>query len=197
MLTKMSGSLQIVRMRKLPGKIILIKQSVLNKNDGLKKLVENGFLFNVVYVKKLKYSYTVAIKVSPEIRQYILNDCTSKLYVFSARCRVSDRCYFRQFYHCQEIGHISIDCPYKSNKPTCMYCAGDHHTAECKIEIKVDSSKHKCSNCRRAKEEEIVKQANSHHAGSHVCPLIEAEETFLNRNTETIPKNSQWKEILM
>ena len=97
-------------------------ESILDKNETVRFLVEKGSTIEVIYVQKHKTSCTVALKVSPELRHHIINSCNSKIYVFSARCRVADRYFYKQCFHCQCFGHVSSDCPGKNDPPVCMYC---------------------------------------------------------------------------
>ena len=174
------------RREKLNTKLI---KSILNKNEGVKQLVENGCMLKIIYMKKQKYSYTVAIKVSSEIRLHLLRKCFGKIYICSARCKVSDRCHLIQCYHCQEIGHMAKNCPDKLKNPVCMYCSESHLTRECTA--RQEKMNYKCANCEKANDPEISKNSKTHNAGSDNCPLRMAVVEWVKNNTETQPKNQE------
>ena len=166
----------------------LFKQTILEKNEGIRTLVDQGKNIEVVFFQKHLKSYTVAIKVSPEIRSYIIDKCASKLFLFSACCRTIDRCYYHVCFHCQQIGHTSGEaCPNKNKDPTCMYCAKSHRTKNCTV--KNDPNHHCCANCLRSKVSAIQSEAYSHNANSFSCPISKQVVTNIARNTQFTSKN--------
>ena len=166
-----------------------IWQTIMDKNDSIKTLVETDHTLEVVYFKKHKFSCTVAIKVSPEIRSHIFDSCSSKVYMFSSRCNVTDRCYVKQCFHCQNFGHISKDCAVKSNVPTCMYCSGPHETKSCSLKTSPES--HLCCNCRKSPDETVNKNFATHNAGAQDCPVLQSIISRIHQNTQlsSVSKN--------
>ena len=156
-------------------------RTLIDKNEGIKDLVQNDQTLDIVYFKKHKYSCTVAIKVSPDIRSYILNTCLSKLYMFSSRCNVTDRCYVKQCFHCQNYGHISKDCKVEAENPTCMYCGDRHESKTC--EFKKSTEKHRCCNCKKSRDKTIREHVASHHAGAPDCPSLQLIISRIHKNT--------------
>ena len=122
-----------------------IWETIMGKNDGVKSLVESGSSLEIVYFRKHTFSATVAIKVSPELRLFILEKLNSKLFLFSNCCRVSDRCHYQQCYHCLKYGHIAKNCPKANDSPICMYCANSHDSRSCAM--KKSTADYRCYNC--------------------------------------------------
>ena len=166
-----------------------IWQTIVDKNEGVKTLIENGSVLEIVYFRKHKYSSTVAIKVSPDIRLYILEKLNAKLFLFSSCCRASDRCHYQQCYHCLKYGHIAKDCPKANEAPICMYCAELHDSRNCtKRNSAVD---YRCYNCLHSK-----KPTNFNHcACSPNCPTALAVSNRIQLNTQLEVKTSLPKNI--
>ena len=156
-------------------------QTLMDKNEGIKDLVQNDQTLEIVYFKKHNYSCTVAIKVSPNIRSFIFNSCQSKVYMFSSRCSVTDRCYVKQCFHCQNYGHISKDCKAKSDKPICMYCGDRHESRTCSS--KASPEDHRCCNCKKSRDKAIRDNFASHHAGAPDCPSLQSIISRIHKNT--------------
>ena len=168
-----------------------IWQTIMDKNDSVKNLVSEGGTLDVVYFKKRDYTATVAIKVSPEIRLHMLEKCDSKLYLFSGRCKVSDRCHYQQCYHCLKFGHIFKDCPRKTDSPICKFCADTHDSRGCS---KKDlPNEHKCANCKHSKSPAISKLYNTHNAVSRECPSAVNIVDRIQRNTQFALPSSESK----
>ena len=165
----------------------VFRESILKKNEGIAMLVNNGSVLEVVYIKKLRTSYTVALKVSPDVRLHIKNKCSSKLFVFSARCKTFDRCHFVQCFNCQEVGHIASKCP--ATTPTCMFCSAAHKTSDCPDHVRNDKNKHKCANCSKAKSNDFRDKSSTHHSSSYNCPILSTVRQWIMKNTELDPKN--------
>ena len=158
-----------------------IWKTIVDKNDGVRSLIENGSSLEIVYFRKHKFTATVAVKVSPDIRLYILEKCDAKLYLFSGCCRISDRCHYQQCFHCLKFGHIYKDCPQANNSPTCMYCAEPHDSRTCsKIHL---TDEHICANCKSSKSPSISKTF-SHCARSKNCPTALSIVNKINNNTQ-------------
>ncbi|KAJ5901434.1 hypothetical protein N7504_007428, partial [Penicillium tannophilum] len=68
----------------------------------------------------------------------------------------------RQCHNCQKWGHIGTTCP--TNKPTCVYCAGEHLSRSCPQKADSTLSEYKCVNC-----------GGTHAAWATECPEREKE----------------------
>lgn len=68
----------------------------------------------------------------------------------------------RQCHNCQKWGHIGTTCPI--NKPTCVYCAGEHLSRSCSRKADSTLSELKCANC-----------GGAHAAWATECPEREKE----------------------
>ena len=158
-----------------------IWQTIIDKNEGVRSLVESGSTLEIVYFKQRDYTATVAIKVSPEIRLHIFDKCDSKLYMFSGRCKASDRCHYQQCYHCLKFGHIIKDCPSSADLPVCKFCTDRHDGKTCSK--KDMPSEHKCANCKQSKSLEISRSYNTHCATSRDCPSAMSIVDKIQRNT--------------
>ena len=161
----------------------IFKNSILSKNEGIQNLVQSGKVLDIVFVKKHINNYTIVIKVSPEIRTFITNQLSSKLFIFSCRCKVSDRYHCKQCYQCMRFGHYAQECPDKQdNKQTCKYCAKDHSFTKCLV--RDDVTNHKCANCFRSKNSNFLMNAHTHNAMSPSCPIFISVCKRLHRNTQ-------------
>ena len=168
----------------------LIK-TIQEKNDSVKSLIDNQkAILEVIFVQKHKNSCTAALKVSPNMREHIVDICQGKLFVFSARCNVEDRFFYKQCFHCQALGHTSKDCPDSQADPVCMYCSGHHRSSTCPV--KHDQKKHSCSNCNKSTDSSIFLNATSHNAASRFCPLAISFMDDIKSRTQLRPhpKNS-------
>ena len=165
-----------------------IIDTILDKNGCIKDMVANGSTLEVVYIQRHRHSCTVAIKVTPDIRKFIIDSCNSKLYVFSCRCKVEDRYYIKQCFHCQQFGHMANNCPDKERSPVCMYCCGDHRSSNCPS--KSIFTQHKCSNCLKSDDPNISAKASTHNSGSYLCPVATAIVTRIQKRTQlSVSKN--------
>ena len=163
-----------------------VKMDIMQRNPFLQPLIDNEHTFDVVVVKEEVQSYTVVIKVSPEVRN-LINNHGNKLFVSLGRCDVKDRYHYTQCFHCQKLGHISTKCPDKEKASICMYCAESHISKQCPV--KANKESHKCSNCLHSKSINIRNNANTHNSVSSKCPTIERECKKLAENTLTLGKN--------
>ena len=159
------------------------------KNPGVKDLLEAGHTVKVVYLNPNNSgnSLTVAIKVSPAVRLCIMNNQCGRLFLGDTSFPIKDRYYVKVCYQCQEIGHISNDCPKKEQSSCCLYCGGSHKSATC--ESKKDDAKKKCARCSNSSIKRFVDESNSHNAASHECPIMKKEVLKLESNTELVSKN--------
>ena len=159
-----------------------IWQTIVDKNDGMKDLISKGGTLEIVYFKQRNFTATVAIKGSPEIRLHVIENCDSKLYLFSGRCKASDRCHYQQCYHCLKFGHIFRDCPCKAETPVCKFCTESHDSRTC--DKKDFPNEHKCANCKSSKSPNISKAYNTHSAVSRDCPTAVNIVNRIQRNTQ-------------
>ena len=147
----------------------ILKEVIMQKSVELSNLCDLGHTFDIVYVKKLKGYFNIGIKVSPTIRDWILK--RGFLFIGNGCCPALDRLIVKQCYHCQRIGHVSNQCPSKSEPPTCLYCMGRHRSATCPN--KSDPASFKCSNCANTKL--YSEKSCGHSANSYDCPFLQQE----------------------
>ena len=167
----------------------VLRKDILKRNPTIKNLLSNvDECMEVVMLQKVmptksEVTYTAALKMSVNIRKLIKAN-NDKIYISLSRCKVYDRFYVMQCYHCQKLGHTSSTCADKKNglSSTCFYCAGPHKSIEC--EHKTCEEKHSCSNCARSEDPAIKAQACSHNAASQKCPLLIAYRESMKERTE-------------
>ena len=158
-----------------------IWKTVMDKNEGVKSLVESGSVLEIVYFRKHTYTATVALKVSPELRLHILDNCDGRLFLFSGSCRVSDRCHYQQCFHCLKFGHIHKNCPKANDQPTCRYCADSHDSRTCTF--RSSPNNYKCHNCINSKSP-LHQTAHNHSACSKECPTALSIVNRIHENTQ-------------
>ena len=157
----------------------ILKQGFMDKNEDVRKLVEEeNKTFDIVFVKT-GYTYTTAgIKVSPIIRKLLLDQ--GFVYIADTRSKVTDRLDLKQCFNCQRLGHISTDC--HDRGVTCMYCSASHRTGACPEKLNTD--KHRCVNCSHSEEESLKSNCHTHHSGEETCPIIMEALDKVRCNTE-------------
>ena len=157
----------------------ILKQAFMDKNEEVRKLVEEeNKTFDIVFVKT-GYTYTTAgIKVSPIIRKLLLDQ--GFVYIADTRSKVTDRLDLKQCFNCQRLGHISTDC--HDRGVTCMYCSASHRTGACPEKLNRD--KHRCVNCSHSEEESLKSNCHTHHSGEETCPIIMEALDKVRCNTE-------------
>ena len=168
----------------------VLRKDILKRNPAIQNLITSNVdeCLEVVLLQKVmptnsEVTYTAALKMSANIRKLIKVN-NDKIYVSLSRCKVYDRFYVMQCYHCQRLGHTSSMCVDKKNgaSSTCFYCAKSHKSIECPH--KMCEEKHCCSNCAQSDNPEIKAQACSHNAASHKCPLLIAYREGIKERTE-------------
>ena len=152
-----------------------IIDGILNKNRKLKELKGEGCILELILTKTKGDFKHAVIKVSPEIRASIQRD-DWYVYVGLNKCKVYDRFWVTQCYHCQNFGHIAAKCPTKSQSATCGYCAGNHDSRNC-----TQKSTPCCANCSRMTP---PPQSLDHFASSQKCPVLISQRQRLIENTE-------------
>ena len=165
---------------------------ILDKNHCISNLVQMGHTMQVVFLSKTRNgslldNITVGLKVSPSIRTSILTDQSGYIFVAGKRILFNDRFHVKQCYHCQQLGHISIDCPEKNNSPICLYCMSDHRSATCPHKQTVN--KHCCAKCHTSKNPEYVLNYMCHNSASLDCPVLVRECKRLASITDFTSKN--------
>ena len=114
----------------------------------------------------------LAFKCSPRVRNHIIDKSGGYLYLNLLRCKVYDRFYAPQCYHCQRFNHFSRNCPDKDKIATCGKCADNHETKSCSKNIR------KCANCIRYREPNV-----DHFSFSPDCPSLDKARKFLQSKT--------------
>ena len=142
----------------------------MNKNQCIDQLVAQGHTLQVVYLNKLSINLIVGLKVSPHIRSTVLREQSGFIFLGGKRIPLRDRFHVKQCYHCQKLGHISIDCPEKANNPTCLYCMGKHRSGNCYL--KQITNKHCCAKCHTSKYPDDVANYDQHNSASLDCPVL-------------------------
>ena len=155
-----------------------LKVKILEKNNFVKEQLANGKVFDIVFVNVGKDYTTLGVKVSPVIRNHLLDN--NGLYVGNTRCPIFDRFHVKQCFKCQKIGHISTDC--REEHPVCMYCSAMHITGTCPN--KKTKEMYKCRNCAHSKDPAIKNSCDSHHSGSYQCPTIIREKKRMEERTD-------------
>ena len=157
----------------------ILKQGFMDKNEELRKLVEEeNKTFDIVFVKA-GYTYTTAgIRVSPIIRKLLVDQ--GFVYIADTRSKVTDRLDLKQCFNCQRLGHISTDCHDKG--VTCMYCSASHRTGTCPE--KLNRNKYRCVNCSHSEDETLKSNCHTHHSGEETCPIIVGALDRVRYNTE-------------
>ena len=150
------------------------------KNPGLKHLLDDGHVFEIVYVNKGHNYITAGIKVSPQIRNLLTTD--DKVFILNSACPVKDRFIIRQCFNCQKLHHMSKQCP-DQNIVVCMYCSARHRTSDC--QFKYEANRYRCRNCSLSKDPKISSNCHTHHSSSEDCPIIQQALARYKENTLT------------
>ena len=164
-----------------------LKISIVTKNERISKLLNDNerSMLSVLFFDK-KYGFAV-IKVSPDIRDIIME--TSRLFINMESHYVTDSLFVEQCYACQGYGHKqnSDHCPNRNETSTCMYCTGNHRSSECNQ--KHNKKKQKCANCNKSTTHDIKNRANTHTANVKTCPVYLKEIEKLKQRTCYDSKN--------
>ena len=166
--------------------------AILEKDKTLSDLItNNGYTMEVVFIHD-KGQYAI-VKMSPEIRSYIINN-GRKVNVDLSIKHVKDQLHLTQCFTCQEFGHKtgSPHCKASSGSPVCLYCAGSHLSKNCLDTVKKDSSKHKCSNCLKSTISTERDGAIGHTTTNSACPRVVREsKRMFSRTAGLTEKNFQ------
>ena len=97
---------------------------------------------------------------------------------------VKDQLHLVQCFECQKFGHKNGS-TYSNigEMNVCLYCSGDHRSKVCKV--KIDQTKHKCSNGSASEVPVVRAKANGHITISKECPVVQQEiKSRINRTAE-------------
>ena len=189
-----TNSVEFDLVRKIPLKIIIVglpndfeqenlAAEICSKDTDLKSMMDVGNSFQILNCWEMKnddgqiVSKKVSVRVSPEIRNHLINRNQGYVYLNLARYKVYDRLDVMQCYHCYSYNHIASSCPNKTKAPTCGRCASQHETKKCK------SITEKCINCSKSGKQ------SGHVAFSYKCPAYEKERSSLASRTDYETKN--------
>ena len=175
----------------------ILVQDILTRNVNLRKVMESADAdkkesIEVVLLKKIThrdgdFTYTAALKVSSKVR-YAIHLLGDKLFIFLNRCKVFDRFYVTQCYHCQKVGHTQESCNEKSSQPICRFCTKRHNSYSC--DVKDNAEAHCCVNCLASDDDDHRLKANGHTASSLKCPYLQRCIQHVKQNTvDWLPKN--------
>ena len=143
-------------------------------------VTSQNMTFKVVYANSGSHYTTAGIRVSPGIRNYLIQN-KQCIYIGYSKCNVFDRFDLKQCFRCQKIGtHISTQCT--APNATCKYCGQSHMTRGCPY--KDQKQNRRCTNCAHSTNSEIRNSCNTHHAGEESCPFIQQEKEKLISRTE-------------
>ena len=85
------------------------------------------------------------IKCSPEIRPYIMNRSGGYIFVGLCWCKVYDRYFVPQRFHCYGFNHFANNCPNRNNPARCGKRSRQHNAENCRSKF------FKCLSCLKAK----------------------------------------------
>ena len=170
-----------------------LRKEIMNKNLVIRQYVEDGKIFEIVFVATnpdSNFCHAI-VKVDPIIKQTILNN-GKKIFVGLSSCRVTESYHIIQCYCCQNFGHKkgSDRCPLKQTEDrVCLYCAGNHWSRSCAV--KKVPEEIKCCNCLRSKNISIKEGHKGHTSTSFTCPLLQLELKSLRNKIMGDEANTQ------
>ena len=159
-----------------------LEEEVLNKNESIRKLKDQGELFKIVFLDD-KERFAV-LQVSPAIREVIRKN-NDKVCLGLEIHRVKDRFHVVQCYHCQGYGHTSgsIYCRSREEDPSCFFCAGSHASKDCRKKKDKKLGEIKCTNCAKSKSRDERGSAGTHKASDTLCPFYIREKVRVMSRT--------------
>ena len=163
-----------------------IVSAICEKDEQLKQLIESGKTLELAKCCHIKNSTgdiqykKVAIKCSPEISSNIMNRNGGYIFVGLCKCKVYNRYFVPQLFHCYQYNHFSNNFPNKSKPAKCGKCAGQLKTVNCR------STLLKCINCLKAK----VSSSEAHAANSRICPILIKERSEIQKRTNYSPEEN-------
>ena len=140
-----------------------------------------GGSLSLVFTKIKNYTRgeckIAVLKMTPEVRK-VFKEGGDYAYIDLSRCRIYDRFWVTQCFHCQKFGHIFSSCPKKDDPPVCGYCSGSHNGKSC-----TNKDIPRCSNCASYGD-------TNHFAFSPSCPKFELQKQHVIENTNlSLQKN--------
>lgn len=156
-----------------------LENLIIEKNDFIKELREEGETLKVVFLDKKGGQFAV-IRVSPKLREAI-RDEGDKIFLDLQQHHVRDRIHVIQCYHCQGYAHTTKSpfCKQKDSTPTCFYCAGSHRSDSCNKKDK----EHKCANCAKSNNRAERLKCTTHKASDTLCPFYVREKLKIMART--------------
>ena len=174
----------------------ILLEDILKRNTEIRDLINSGShdFLEVIMLQKvmptdIDVTFTAALKMSTGVRK-LIKRYDDRIYVSLSRCKVFDRYYVTQCFHCQRFGHLSNNCRDNKNgvAPTCLYCAEHHRSANCPN--KSCKEKMCCSNCLKSNDPNIKAHASMHNAASLDCSLRKAiRENIRQKTADCLEKN--------
>lgn len=173
-----------------------LMNNILSKNPNIKKLVDEGCCFEILFIQTQHQSSNRAIlKVDPKIL-YHLNKLKEQhktnavIFIQNSACRFYNRFHIIQCYQCQSFGHRkgSTACPLnQTNQNTCLYCSLNHPSKDCPNKRQPDL--YKCANCTRFSNSEQT--CLNHTTTDHTCPLLQKQIENIIKNTRGLAECSK------
>lgn len=149
-----------------------VKNDILNKNEALNLLVNDGKQFEILFKYDRNNSQCLVIRCSPEIRSTIIKS-NYELKLNYRVCKVTDRLHISFCTNCCSLGHNKSNC---NSNICCSICAENHSYENCPN--KNNAEKHKCVNCSKSKNN----VSSCHSAFSPNCPIKrKMRENLVNR----------------
>jgi len=167
-----------------------LKTALIEREPGLKQLVDSGEIFMVNKVKPHKKNdsfHQASIRVSTDIRKFIANNLKNRLYLGAHSYPVFDRFHVKRCDKCHKFNHYADDC--KADKSTCGHCSDNHESSKCP-HIKTPNFYPCCNNCKHSTKNRD--SMHSHNAFSLNCPSYINEQNKLRSNIHyysQVPKN--------
>ena len=160
----------------------MLLDGLLNKNDKIRALKDEGELIRVVFFDK-EQRFSV-IQVSPKIREVVRSN-RDRVCIDLQYYDVKDRIHVIQCFHCQEYGHMSGSpyCKQKESDSTCFYCAGRHASKECRSKRDNKTNSIKCSNCEKSRNRNERSACGTHKASDTLCPFYVRERVRVMSRT--------------
>ena len=149
-----------------------IQAEICKKDETIQNMIENGS--KIELVKYWGNKNKLAVRVTPDIRDHIMLHNKGYLYIGLSRCKVYDRFFIPQCYHCFKYYHYANDCPDKTKKPICGRCSKSHEDRR-----NCNSAQERCINCLSARNS----APKNHCAFSYSCPVYTREKEKLIMNT--------------
>ena len=148
-----------------------LKHAICEKNPSLKSLIDNGKVFEILFIKddwRRSGSSLAVVKVDKDIYSAILQQ-KRQIYIDFSRCHISDRFRVIQCYRCQQFGHVSSNCA--SPSQVCRYCSECHNSQNCPF--KSNPGNYKCPNCKM-----------NHTSNSTKCSVLQSQVEILMKHTQ-------------